>query len=163
MNFSLREFQPADSAAVNALALEAFQQYRDNYRDWDTFSRNLANTAALADSGELIVAESDGQLAGAVVYVGPNLPKRDFFAPEWPILRMLVVSPRLRGHGVGRALTDECIRRARRDQAPLIALHTSPIMSVALPMYLRLGFTFVKEVSDIFGVPYGVYAKPLQP
>jgi ribosomal protein S18 acetylase RimI-like enzyme len=76
---------------------------------------------------------------------------------------MLVVSPRLRGLGVGRALTDECIRRARRDQAPLIALHTSPIMSVALPMYLRLGFTFVKEVSDIFGVPYGVYAKPLQP
>ena len=66
------------------------------------------------------------------------------------------------GHGIGRALTEECIRRAERDDAPAIALHTSPIMEVALPMYLRMGFEFVRAVTPIHGVPYGVYRMHLR-
>ena len=54
---------------------------------------------------------------------------------------MLVIDPGARGRGLGRLLTEECVRRARRDGAPTVALHTSPIMEVALPMYLRMGFT----------------------
>jgi ribosomal protein S18 acetylase RimI-like enzyme len=99
---------------------------------------------------------------GAVAYIPPGSePRAEFFAPEWPIIRMLVVDPAARGMGIGRALTEECIRRAARDDAPLIALHTSPAMEVALSLYLRMGFNLHQHVPDRFGVPYAVYVKHL--
>jgi GNAT superfamily N-acetyltransferase len=58
---------------------------------------------------------------------------------------MLVVDPASRGGGLGWGLTEECIDRARRGGSPVIALHTSPIISVALPMYLGMGFRPVRE------------------
>ena len=74
---------------------------------------------------------------------------------------MLVVDPEFRGKGIGRALSKECIARAKRDGSPIIALHTSPIMTVALPMYLRMGFVKAYDAPPIFGVAYAVYTKSL--
>jgi ribosomal protein S18 acetylase RimI-like enzyme len=81
--------------------------------------------------------------------------------PPGPIIRMLVVEPAFRGLGVGRALTEECMNRAQRDGATCIALHTTPIMRVALPMYERMGFELQSDAPSIFGVPYAVYLKQL--
>lgn len=161
MSYMLRDFKPTDAEAVNALALAAFDQFRSAYADWAVFSRNIGSMASLATAGELIVAAVDERIVGAVVYVAPHKPKKEFFSVEWPILRMLVVSPAHRGYGIGRALTQECILRAQRDGASLIALHTSPIMEVALPMYQRMGFAFHSEAPEIFGVFYGIYVKAL--
>jgi hypothetical protein len=44
---------------------------------------------------------------------------------------------------------------------PIIALHTSPIMSVALPMYLKMGFAKACDAPPILGVAYAVYTKAL--
>ena len=74
---------------------------------------------------------------------------------------MLVVDPDYRGIGIGKSLTEECINRAKRDNSPLIALHTSPIMEIALNMYLRMGFIFEKATSPIYDVPYNIYTKRL--
>ena len=96
------------------------------------------------------------------MYVGPGKPKNTFFKLEWPIIRMLVVDPAYRGQGIGRALTEECVRRARRYESLVIALHSAPIMKVALPMYQRMGFEFHCDApAAIFGVPYGIYLKQL--
>ena len=161
----VRPYAPADAAAVNRVALAAFDQYRGVYGDWETLSRGVGAMDALAAEGELIVAEDDArQIVGAVAYFGPHTsPRADFFAPEWPIVRMLVVDPAARGQGIGSRLTGECIDRARRDGAAVIALHTSPAMEVALAMYLRMGFRLERSVPDRFGVPYGLYLKPLSP
>jgi ribosomal protein S18 acetylase RimI-like enzyme len=137
------------------------KELRHHYDDWVAFSRHIGNMASLTETGELIVATVLEKVVGAVAYVGPGKKKREFFPLEWPILRMLVVAPAYRGLGIGRALTEECIRRAERDSAPLIALHTTPIMKVALPMYERMGFTYRHEAPNIFGVPYGIYVKEL--
>lgn len=159
----IRPYRDEDADAVNALALAAFEQYRGVYRDWETLARGVGSMAAMAGSAELIVAgDAAGALTGAVAYVGPHrAPRADFFAPEWPIIRMLVVDPSARGRGLGRRLTEECIARARRDGAGVIALHTSPAMEVALGLYLRMGFRLERRVPDRFGVPYGVYLKSL--
>jgi ribosomal protein S18 acetylase RimI-like enzyme len=157
----LRDFSASDADAVNRLALAAFAEYSGRYDDWDSFARRIGDMAALAESAELIVACVDGTVAGAVAYVGPGQPKAAFFPLDWPILRMLVAAPAMRGQGIGRALTLECIRRARRDGAARVGLHTSPIMQAALAMYLRLGFRYVGDAPDIHGVAYGVYALDL--
>ncbi|MEZ5653884.1 MAG: GNAT family N-acetyltransferase [Burkholderiaceae bacterium] len=75
---------------------------------------------------------------------------------------MLVVAPEARGVGVGRALAEACLARARRDEAEIFALHTSPIMSIALPMYLRMGFRFHSAAPKIHGVDYNLYTKDLR-
>lgn len=157
----LRDYQPADAEAVRHVALAAFAQFEQDYSDWPTFTANVAKITALSRTGEIIVAEDAGKIVGAVAYIGPRQPKPPFFDPAWPIIRMLVVDPFARGKGIGRQLTEECVRRAERDQSPMIALHTTPIMTVALPMYLRMGFEKVREAPDISGVPYAIYVKRL--
>ncbi|HCI13041.1 MAG: GNAT family N-acetyltransferase [Gallionellales bacterium GWA2_60_142] len=146
---------------VNALALSAFEQFKDAYQDWPALRTKIGNMSALANVGEIIVAVVEGQIVGAVAYVGPGAPKAEFFRLEWPIMRMLVVAPDSRGHGVGRTLAEECLRRAKRDQASVFALHTSELMQVALPMYQRMGFKWVASAPPIHGVEYGVYVKEL--
>jgi len=161
LKYELREYRDSDETAVNATALAAFDEYRNHYKDWAAFSRLIGNMASLSAGGELIVATVNEQVVGAVVYVGPGKKKSEFFSRDWPILRMLVVAPGFRGLGIGRALTEACILRAKRDGASLLALHTSPIMTVALPMYERLGFTRQQETHEIFGVSYDIYIKEL--
>jgi GNAT superfamily N-acetyltransferase len=161
--FTLADYRQTDAPDVNRIALAAFQQYQSEYSDWEVFAGRIGNMSALAAVGEIILAKAeDGLIAGAVAYVGPGKEKASYFNQEWPILRMLVVDPIFRGLGVGRLLTQECIRRAIRDSAPLIALHTSRIMTVALPMYERMGFQFECEAPSIHGVPYGVYILKLR-
>jgi GNAT superfamily N-acetyltransferase len=158
---TVRNYESSDAEAVNRLAVTAFSQFSKHYEDWPAMRANLAKTSDLGTSGELIVAEVDRQIAGVVGYFGPDSRKASYFDPGWPIIRMLVVDPTHRGKGLGTVLTNECIARARRDGSPLIALHTSPIMSVALPMYLRMGFTKLRDAPPLFGVPYAVYTKAL--
>jgi len=146
---------------VNQLAITAFEQFRDAYQDWPAMRAGLSKTSALSTAGEVIVAEIGNRLAGAVAYFGPGAEKAAFFDRAWPIIRMLVVDPVDRGRGLGHALTSECITRARRDRSDIIALHTSPIMTIALPMYLKMGFAKLHDAPPIHGVPYAVYTKAL--
>lgn len=153
----IRQYQETDAPGLNSVALAAFSQFQQHYSDWPAMAAAVSRMADLGGTGEVIVAEVDGQVVGGVVYVPGGAPKAAFFDQSWPIIRMLVVDPAFRGMGIGRALTEECLRRARRDLVPLIALHSSPIMAVALPMYLRMGFQRVHDAPPIHGVPYAVY------
>jgi GNAT superfamily N-acetyltransferase len=158
---NIRDYQDSDAENLNRIAVAAFSQFRDHYQDWPAMLAGLSKTAALSATGEVIVAEFQNQIAGAVAYFGPNVEKAAFFDSRWPIIRMLVVDPAFRGKGLGRALSAECITRAKRDRSPIIALHTSPIMTVALPMYLKMGFIKAYDAPSIFGVAYAVYTKEL--
>ncbi|MDD3467270.1 MAG: GNAT family N-acetyltransferase [Campylobacterales bacterium] len=157
MGFEILDFSPQDSEELAKLAVSAFEQYKDVYDDWDVFISRIAAMPSLVDTSEIIVAKIDDEIVGAIAYVPPHKPKAEFFEPEWAVIRMLVVAPKARGQGIGKALTNECIKRAKRDGAKTVALHTSHIMQTALAMYLRMGFLYKKEAPDIFGVKYEVY------
>lgn len=157
MKIIYRNYIDSDSVGVNALALLAFEQYSDNYYDWDGFKKKISLMSQLAKTSDLIVAEQNHQVVGAIAYIAPNEPKSDFFSHDWAAIRMLIVSPKARNQGVGRTLTNMCIERAKCDNANTIALHTSTIMEVALSMYLRMGFSFHSKTAKIHGVEYGVY------
>jgi ribosomal protein S18 acetylase RimI-like enzyme len=159
----LRDFRAADEPQVNRLARAAFEQFKSHYSDWPAMAASIGRMAMLADTGELILAECGDKIIGAVVYVPPGRPKPSCFDAGWPIIRMLVVDPDYRGLGTGRALTEECLARARRDGSPVIALHTSPFMIAALSMYLRMGFEKMREGPFIFGASSAVYLKRLSP
>lgn len=161
MSIVLRDYVQEDAAGVDALAVLAFSQYSGDFNDWRTMKARLGATSKLAGVSQIIIAEEDGKIVGAVGYLPPHSPKLEFFKPEWPLIRSLVVDPAARGRGIGRMLAEECVARARRDGAAEIALHTSPIMKIALPMYIRMGFVRYAAAPPLFGVPYDIYVKPL--
>lgn len=157
----LRDFERPDTQRINELAVIAFEQFEDAYTDWPVFRSKISMMSGLDGTGEIIVAERGAEIVGAVAYIGPGKEKASFFRAEWPVMRMLVVAPEARGQGVGRALAEECLARARRDGADCFALHTSELMHVALPMYQRMGFRRIAPAPDIHGVNYSVYRKDL--
>ena len=161
MSIQIRDYQSADTVAVDRIALAAWEQYRPAFSDWARSTVSLARAAHFAKETELLVAEDDDLVVGFVCYVGPGRDREDIFDPSWALVRLLSVDPVARGRGIGRALSEATIERARRDGASVIALHTSPVMSVALGMYLRMGFVHTRAIPDRIGLPYAVYTKRL--
>lgn len=118
--------------------------------------------ADLAESAEIIVAEEAGTVIGGVAFVPAASRLNKHFDSTTASIRMLVVSPGHRGRGIGKKLTLECIGRAKDSGAKAIALHTSPIMEVALAMYLTLGFMKIRDIEPVCGVAYSIYSLPLE-
>ncbi len=101
----LRDFREADAARVSALALAAFDEFKSHYTDWPALAAIYGDISGLIKNGEIIVAEIQNRMIGAVAYIPPGRPKASYFQREWPVIRMLVVDPSCRGSGIGRALT----------------------------------------------------------
>jgi ribosomal protein S18 acetylase RimI-like enzyme len=154
---TIRQFREEDRKSVNAVALSAWGEYARVFNNWDTMAHSIGNVASLARDLELFVAECVSNVVGVVGYVAPFGKREEVLPPEWAIVRMLSVSPEHRGLGIGRALTRECVSRAKRDNAIAVGLHTSPVMQIALPIYARMGFILERNISNRNGVPYALY------
>ncbi|HTW52743.1 MAG TPA: bifunctional helix-turn-helix transcriptional regulator/GNAT family N-acetyltransferase [Stellaceae bacterium] len=90
------------------------------------------------------IAEQDGQRIGSVFIVKES----DAVAR----LRMLIVEPKARGLGVGRALVKECLRFARQAGYSEIVLWTHSILTAARRIYDSVGFVIEEtETHDEFG------------
>lgn len=135
------EYMPGESASEERRA--SFAEYREDMAD----VRERAERGAVA-----LVAERDGRIIGTVSYFPPGTDKS---GEGWPDafagIRLLAVLPAERRHGLGRSLTEECIRRAREAGAPAVGLHTTELMWIARDMYERMGFVRVPEYD--FSVP----------
>jgi GNAT superfamily N-acetyltransferase len=83
------------------------------------------------------IAEIDGRRAGCVLCV----PIDDITAQ----LRILLVAPAARGHGIGAALVDECIRFAASVGYRRMRLWTNHPLTAARHIYLSRGFTLTEE------------------
>ncbi|MEO6599550.1 MAG: GNAT family N-acetyltransferase [Polyangiaceae bacterium] len=144
---------------TDALAVEAWAVLKDGYSpdQWEWLLLRIGGMSKIAEGGHILVAAEGNQIFGAVGYVPAGGSDPASFALDWPVMRMLVVRPSMRGRGIGKALAIACVQRARESGAHCIGLHTSPIMTVALPMYRRMGFVEDGEMPPIAGAPYARY------
>jgi DNA-binding MarR family transcriptional regulator/N-acetylglutamate synthase-like GNAT family acetyltransferase len=92
------------------------------------------------------IAEMDGAPVGCVFVV-----KQTSTVAK---LRLLIVEPQARGHGLGKRLVQECIAFARRAGYKKLVLWTQSNLLAARAIYAAQGFTKIKsERHREFGVP----------
>jgi GNAT superfamily N-acetyltransferase len=91
------------------------------------------------------IAEVDGVRAGCVFCVGAG--------PDTAQLRILLVDPAARGHGLGARLVAECLAHARAAGYRRITLWTNDVLVAARRIYQAAGFTLDSaEPHHSFGV-----------
>ncbi|MFI0719958.1 GNAT family N-acetyltransferase [Streptomyces sp. NPDC021224] len=84
------------------------------------------------------MAELDGRRAGCVFCVRDR-------EPGTARLRLLLVDPSARGHGIGRRLVEECLAFARSVGYRDMVLWTNDVLGHARSIYQRAGFQLVSE------------------
>jgi predicted N-acetyltransferase YhbS len=151
-SFTIRDARADERDAVRDLTLNAYGAYAtimtpDAWAGLDGAVRR----ALESDTAQRIVADDRGTLIGSVMLFPPETAAYGEYtaALSAPELRLLAVSESARGRGVGRALVEECIRRARGAGASGLGLHTSTSMAAARDLYLRMGFERAPE-TDFF-------------
>lgn len=135
----VRAAGPADYEAVADLTVAAYESLGYPLGDYGAVLRDVAGRSASAD---VLVAEADGRVVGAVTYVpGPDSDSAEFDDPDGAGIRFLAVAPDAQGKGVGRRLLEACVERARERGRARVVLHTTERMPAARRMYESFGFT----------------------
>ena len=115
---------------------------------WEGYRKNIVESLDEKRPAQHIVAEYAGKIVGSVLLYPPAASAYGAEAREstaLPEMRLLAVNPAMRGHGIGTALTRECVQRAQRAGAPALGLHTTDMMQTAMQMYVRMGFVRAPE------------------
>jgi GNAT superfamily N-acetyltransferase len=147
-NLKIRDAREADREAIQSVTLSAYEQYAPIMKElWKYYRQNILDTLADSKPAEQLVAETDYGIVGTILLYpsGTQLPGPDGkpINLEVPEVRLLAVAPTERGKGIGVALMQECMRRARRSGASSLGLHTTDMMGVAMRMYEHMGFVRV--------------------
>ena len=157
-DFRIRDARPEELDEVSAVMSDAYGEYAKAFPAdlWATYARDIANVRSRLEVSVLIVAEQGGRIAGAVTFYP------DGALNGWPEgrsgVRLLAIHPQSRGIGVGRALTEECIRRSRALGLAAVGLHSTEAMSIARKMYQGMGFVREPEYDHRGDRGFVVYA-----
>ncbi len=144
-NIKLRDAQPSEAQEVSQLLVASYQGYQRFMppEGWDWYLHDITDVRGRMADSELIVAEINNRIVGTVTLY-PQSSNHGW--PEgWAGVRLLAVHPDYRGHSIGRALMEECIRRCREKGVKTIGLHTTQLMEIARGMYERMGFKRAPE------------------
>jgi GNAT superfamily N-acetyltransferase len=158
---------PEEQAAAGRVTEEAYAEFTPHYtpEDWAFYARTLPDTRSRVEQGTLLIAvDETGEVVGTVtLYLEPQ-PTSGHWRPDDAVFRFLAVRPDRRGLGIGEALFQECLRRARAAGKRRMALQTTEHMVAARAMYERAGFVRDPE-GDLVARGFSLiaYALRLQP
>ena len=147
-SFTIRQATAGDFQALGQLMVEAYAAL-EGFVTPDQAPEYYAMLANIGDmtrkhGAELWVAAEEDRLLGGVVYFsdmaqygagGTATLERDASG-----FRLLAVAREARGRGVGRALMEACLDRARAVGHRQMIIHTTEAMKTAWAMYVRRGF-----------------------
>jgi putative acetyltransferase len=138
----IRPIRPLDNAALAAIIRKALEEFNANKPGtvyFDPTTDDLYNVFTAANS-MYFVAEQDGQLlGGAGIYPTENLP-----AGTCELVK-LYLHKNARGRGMGKLLMKECFAAAKNLGYRKIYLETMPELNIAVPLYEKMGFTYLKS------------------
>jgi ribosomal protein S18 acetylase RimI-like enzyme len=147
---AVREVAPDELGDLGRLTREAYVALGRPLPE--SYLRELEDVASRAAAALVLVAVSgsepdDRELLGGVTYVDdPANPFAEFDDPSAAGFRMLAVAPSAQRRGVGEALVDACIVRARSAAKTRLVLHSATWMVGAHRLYRRMGFHRATEL-----------------
>ncbi|HEV2782148.1 MAG TPA: GNAT family N-acetyltransferase [Actinophytocola sp.] len=146
-DLTIRLARPAELDAVGALTLRAYQAdgYFANGVKTD-YAAELSDARTRADEGELLVAvDAEDRLLGTVTMARPGTRYAEVSRAGELEFRMLAVDPDARRRGVGLALVQAVLDRARELGLPRVVLSSHEKMTPVHGLYQRLGFSRLPE------------------
>ena len=148
-DFTVRRAEPEELPALGRLVAEAYAALPGmpgpaDQPKYYAMVRNAAGRAANPAIRILAAVGSTGELLGSADFIedmahyasGGTASTRKNASG----IRLLAVAPGARGRGIGKALTLDCIARARVLERATVVLHTTRAMQTAWRMYEQLGF-----------------------
>ena len=137
----IRLGRPDEFAAIGELVVGVYDAIDPH--GLGEYADELRDVGGRAASADILVAvdDDDGTLLGAVTYVpGPASALAEFDDPDAAGIRMLAVAQEAQGRGIGRALVEVCLDRARAAGRRQVLLHTTDWMATAHRLYAGMGF-----------------------
>jgi ribosomal protein S18 acetylase RimI-like enzyme len=160
----VRVVRPEEHEAAGAVVLAAYRALPGAHLS-DDYAAELVDVARRAREADVLVAVAprrlrrrpmvaaeppggaDGQgLVGCATFVpDASSPWAELLEKGEAGIRMLAVMPGSQGQGIGRALVDSCVARARSLGREALMLHTTPWMTAAQHLYASAGFVRFSE------------------
>jgi len=142
MPVDIREARPEEHPAAGMVTQRAWLEFeRPDDPSWRVYFERLGDVAGRAERALVLVAVERGQVVGtATVELETTLEPGAMLEPGVARFRMLAVDPERRGRGIGRALVEACLERARAAGKTAATLHTADEMAAATALYRSLGF-----------------------
>lgn len=164
MQFNFRKALAADLAAIEGI-YDRIHAEEEAGRASIGWVRGVYPTRATAEAalsrGDLFVEEADGGIAGTAILnriqvdVYENAPWR-YDAPEGQVmvLHTLVIDPRVKGRGLGRAFVGFYESYAREQGCPYLRMDTNARNANARAFYQTLGYREIAILPCEFnGIP----------
>lgn len=141
---TIRKARDDELDIVASLTVDAYAEYAAAMSPdaWSMFAHDIANVRGRTGDGELLVAERDSRLVGAVTLF------RNWRGAQQDAagIRMLAVPPAERGEGIGRALMEHCAATARADGKRRVVLTVTQEMETARDLTEKMGFVRAPEL-----------------
>jgi GNAT superfamily N-acetyltransferase len=158
--YAIRNAKPDEYEEIGKLMLQVYSQL-DGFpkvTEQPDYYKMLANVGELTKKPEtelLAAVSPDGRIAGGVVYFGDM----KYYGSGGTAtgeqnaagFRLLFVDPLARGRGIGKLLTNECIRKAKDKKLSQVIIHTTMAMQTAWKMYENLGFKRSEDLDFMQG------------
>lgn len=144
----IRPAVQADDAVLADITARAYLDGGHLLDDTDPYLADLRDVAVRREQADVLVAEIDGGVVGSVTVAGPDSLLAEYGRDGEQEIRMLSVDPSAGGRGVGSALLQAALDRARAAGADRSVLHTLESMKAAHQLYERAGFVREPDLDD---------------
>jgi putative acetyltransferase len=140
---TIRPIAPGDNAALaravrNTLA--EFGAAKPGTAYYDEATDHLYELFSQTARSAYFVAELNGEVLGG----GGIFPTQGLPADTVEMVKLYLL-PAARGWGVGKAIITHCFEAARAAGYARVYLETTDELTQAIPLYERLGFTYLPE------------------
>lgn len=143
-NVIIRAARVDEFAAIGALTTDVYIG-EGFIPESSLYAAELADTAARAAVGEVLVAELAGALVGSVTVARPDTSLAPIATADELEFRMLAVAKTARGRGIGEAMVRYILDRAAAEGYRAVVLSTMTAMTDARRLYERLGFVHAAD------------------
>ena len=164
--YEVREAKHAEFMEVGELMVRVYSQLvgfpnETEQPNYYKMLRNVGVFTKMPTTKLLVAVSEDGTINGAVVYFGDM----QYYGSGGTAIqeknaggfRLLAVAPEEQGNGIGKLLTQECIKRAKETNLSQLIIHTTKAMKIAWKMYENIGFNrstdldFMQGELPVFG------------